>query len=60
MNLIKQGFKLLLLTGCFHFYILFPELKFSLIILGYILGILILRKGFFKNGATFLNKNKDE
>ena len=60
MILIKQGFWILLLTGCFHLYLLFPDFKLLLLAMGYIVGFIILRKGFFKNGGSFIQKKKED
>jgi len=58
MDLIKLGFRILVLTGAFHLYFTFPDLKPLLIFFGYVVGFLILRKGFFKNGGSFLKQKE--
>lgn len=67
-KLMRNGASILLLAIIFHLgnYIYrehsdyFELFKSILIFLMYLVGFLMLRKGFFKNGASFLKNKNDE
>jgi len=59
---MRKGVKVFILAILMHIYYKYPELIESnapiLIFIVYVVGFLIIRNGFLKNGATFFDRKK--